>query len=282
MAFGSLYQVMSNVPKSVHGSSPWAEAYGREMKGLVRDYAARAPRSVQKSLGPSELGEPCDRQVVAKMAGVARDRNVNHVSDPWASVMGTAGHAWVEGMYNWDNVRRAEQGQEYRWIPETRVTPDPGPDPHPGTADLYDIPNSSLVDHKFLGDTSRQKLITHGPKRVYYVQLLLYRRGYQNLGFPVSRIVLVAWPRTRSSLDELYVWEKVPDAGDEALADEVLARTRDRQALAELVRGGLVDPMKVNATPGDDSCHWCALYRPQAAHDPSVWGCPGTLLNKKG
>lgn len=280
MTTGSIYEVMAGQPRSVHGNTPWAEAYGREQKYLVRDYAARSPRSLQRHLGPSELGEACDRQVVAKMSGVDRDRAVNHVSDPWASVMGTAGHAYVEGMYNWDNVRRAEQGQPFRWIPETRVTPDPGDDEHPGTADLYDTLNFSLVDHKFLGDTSRQKLIAHGPKRVYYVQLLLYRRGYVNLGFRVDRIVLLAWPRTKSSLDELYVWEHVPTQEDEDLVDQVLATTRDRQVLAELVKGGQLDVMSVNATPSDDSCHYCALYRPQAAR-ADVWGCPGTLLRRK-
>src|ERR1700722_13563414 len=86
---GSLRDVMMGVPKSSHGSDPWAEQYGREMKQLLRDYAARFPRSLQKHLGPSELGEKCDRQVVMKMAGLT---SVNTVSDPWASFMGTSGH----------------------------------------------------------------------------------------------------------------------------------------------------------------------------------------------
>lgn len=277
---GSLYDVMMSVPRSVHGNSPWAERYGNEQKQLVKDYAARSPRSLQRHLGPSELGEACDRQVVMKMAGLTA---TNHVSDPWASVMGTAGHAYVEGMYIWDNVRRAQNGQPYRWIPEQRVCPDPdphtrvaGPDSHPGTADLYDVANIALVDHKFLGDTSRQKLIAHGPKQVYFIQLLLYRRGYMNLGLPVNRIVLLAWPRTKSSLDELYVWEYTPTQDDENRVDEVLRRTALRQGVADMVRDGRVNIMDVPATPNDDSCHYCPLYRPQAYHDGS-YGCPGTL-----
>jgi hypothetical protein len=275
--FGSFRDVMMSVPKSVHGNTPWAEAYGREQRRLVSDYAARAPRSLQKHLGPSELGEECDRQVVFKMAGTLA--KTNNVSDPWASVMGTAGHAWVEGMYHWDNARRVSLGGVPRWIPEQRVTPDPGASPHPGTADLYDIPWQSLVDHKFLGDSSRAKLVSRGPKRVYKVQLLLYRRGYQVMGLRVDRIVLLAWPRTKSSLDELYVWEHVPTAEDEELVDDVLERTGARQAVAGMVRAGTVSIMDVPATPDDDSCHWCPLYRPQAAYDSS-YGCPGTLTRK--
>lgn len=278
MATGSLYNAMNDVPKSTHGNSPWAESYGRTMKQLVKDRASRADRSMQRHLGPSELGEECDRQVVMKMAALSK---TNNVSDPWASVMGTAGHAWVEEMYKWDNARLLENGAAARWIPEMKVTPDPGDDPHPGTADLYDANWKALVDHKFLGDTSRAKLIAKGPKRVYYVQLLLYRRGYQNLGLPVERIVLLAWPRTKSSLDDLYVWEHTPTEADEALVDEVIAQTKQRQAIAELVQAGHIGIMDVPPTPSDDSCMFCPLYRPQAAYDRTIYGCPGTLLNKR-
>ena len=277
----------TQVPKSVHGNDQWAEAYGREMAKMVKDYASRAPRSVQKHLGPSELGEECDRQVVMKMAGLTK---TNNVSDPWASVMGTAGHAYVEEMFRWDNARRVEEGSYVRWIPETRVTPDPiydinghtvpGPNSHPGTADLYDATNRALVDHKFLGDSSRQKLIAKGPKRVYYVQLLLYRRGFQYLGLPVDRIVLLAWPRTKSSLDELYVWEHTPTQADEDLVDSVLESTQHRQQVAELVKAGHINIMDVTPTPSDDGCHFCPLYRPQAAYDQR-YGCPGMALLKE-
>lgn len=286
----SLRDGMSQVSKSTHGNNSWAETYGRQMATLIKEYSAKAPRSVQKHLGPSELGSPCDRQVTGKMAGNSAAPRTNNVSDPWASIMGTAGHAYVEDMYKWDNQRRIETGTYPRWIPETRVTPDPvrlpdgsfipGADSHPGTADLYDAENRALVDHKFLGDTSRAKLIAKGPKRVYYVQLLLYRRGYQYLGLPVDRIVLLAWPRTKSSLDELYVWTHVPDDADEKLVDQVLEDTRRRQELAELVKAGQLSLMDVPATPSADDCMFCPFFRPQAAYD-SKWGCPGTMTGKK-
>lgn len=264
---------MTSSPRTTSGSSHWAETYGQELKGIIKRYAARAPRSVQKSLGPSELGEECDRQVIAKMSA---QKHTNNVGDPWPSVMGTAGHAYVEGAFQWDNT-----DQQYaRWITESRVTPDPGDDPHPGTADLYDAYNRALVDHKFLGQPSRAKLISHGPKRVYYVQLLLYRRGFMNLGLPVDRIVLVAWPRTTSSLDDLYIWEHTPTAEDDALVDEVLERTQVRQYLAQQVIAKRLKIMDITPTPSDDACYFCPLYRPQAAYD-NAYGCPGTLLLKK-
>jgi hypothetical protein len=263
---------MTSAPKSTAGNTHWAEQYGHELKGIVKRYAARAPRSVQKSLGPSELGEICDRQVVAKMAGSA---HTNNVGDPWASIMGTAGHAYMEDCFQWDNADQQYQ----RWLTETRVTPDPGPDPHPGTADLYDAYLQALVDWKFLGDSSMAKLRAHGPKRTYYVQLLLYALGYRNLGLPVKRIILVAWPRTKSSMDEVYVWEHTPTAEDDQLIRDVLDQTAARQAVAALVRNKQLSIMDVKATPSDDSCYFCHLYRPQSAYD-GKFGCAGTLLKK--
>jgi len=271
----------AQVTKSVHGNNASAEAYGRLLAQVVKEHSVRrGSRSDQRYLGPSELGEECSRQVVGKMANMDHTAHTNHVTDGWASIVGTAIHAHLEEAYTWDNHRLAAQGNPVRWLTELRVTPDPGDDSHPGTADLYDTYTRSLVDHKCLGDSSRQKLIAKGPKRVYYVQLLLYRRGYQNLGLPVDKIVLVAWPRTKSSLDELYVWEHTPTQADEDLVDQVLAQTSERQALAGLVRDGFLNFMDITPAPSDDSCMFCPFYRPQAAYD-NRHGCAGTALLKK-
>jgi hypothetical protein len=50
------------------------------------EHAARAPRTLQQHLGPSELGVECDRQVAGKMAALPA---TNHVVDPWPSMVGT-------------------------------------------------------------------------------------------------------------------------------------------------------------------------------------------------
>jgi hypothetical protein len=264
---------MAAAPHSTGASDAWAAGYAAELKGVVTRYAARMPRSVQKHLGPSELGHPCDRQVVAKMADA---KVTNHVADPWASIMGTAGHAFVAGAFEWDNAHN----DYLRWLVEQRVTPDPGPYPHPGTADLYDAHERALVDHKFQGDSTRARLKSQGPPRHYLVQVLLYRRGYLNIGFPVDRVVIASWPRTKSTLDDLYVWSHVPTAADEQLVDDILVQTAFRQQVAAQVRAGRINLMDVPAVPEDTECYFCSVYRPQAAYD-GQYGCPGTLLEKK-
>jgi hypothetical protein len=264
---------LASTPQSASASDSWAERYGRELRGIVTRYAGRLPRQVQQHLGPSELGHECDRSVVAKMAGC---KVTNHVSDPWPSIQGTALHSFFADAFNWDN----DHNGYLRWLTEARVTPDPGPGAHPGTADLYDIATRSVVDWKFQGDSTRARLRSLGPPRHYYVQILLYRLGYLNLGFPVDRVVIVSVPRTRSTLDEVYVWSHVPTAEDDQLVREVLVQTAFRQEAAQAVRDGRLSIMDIPAKPDDSECFWCGLYRPQAAYD-GLYGCPGTLSERR-
>src|SRR5690349_1123871 len=173
---------MSAAPKSDTGSSPWATRYAAELKRVFLEHAARAPRTLQQHLGPSEIGVQCDRQVVGKMAALPA---TNHVVDPWPSIVGTACHAWAEEAFSGDNLRSGV----LRWVPEQKVTPHPD---HPGTADLYDAVEQAVVDHKFLGESSMAK-VRKDPPRKYVVQLLLYGLGYYRLGLPVKRVVLAAY-----------------------------------------------------------------------------------------
>lgn len=264
---------MANAPRGVSASDLWAEQYAADLKGIVTRHAALAPRSVQPHLGPSELGAVCDRMVVGKMAGA---RRTNHVADPWASIVGTAVHAYLAQAFEWDNAHNSY----LRWLTEARVTPDPGPGAHPGTADLYDTYAKVVCDHKVQGESTRAKLRRDGPPRHYYVQLLLYRRGYMNLGLPVERVAIVSWPRTKSSMDEMYVWSHVPTAEDDRLVEGVFTQTRYRELAATAVRDGRLSLMDIPAVPEDDVCYFCPFYRPQAAYD-DMYGCPGTLMRDK-
>lgn len=247
--------------------------YALELRRLVTEQAARAPRSLQEHLGPSELGQPCDRQVVGKMAGLP---HTNHVSDPWPSIMGTAGHLWMDAAFREIDARLQATTGRRRFLPEARVWPD---DLHPGTADLYDAELRAVVDHKFLGETSMVKLRKGTPPPWYFFQLLLYRRGYLRLGLPVDHVAIAAWPRTGSSLAGLYVWLHTPTAEDEAAVDALLARTAVRYQLAEQVAAGRLGLMQIPASADDDACYFCPFYRPESAYDNGA-GCPGARLPK--
>lgn len=254
----------SRRPKPVNGNTPWAGRYAAELRQVITSHASRSARTLQKALGPSELGEECHRAVVGKMAGIGR---TNHVSDPWPSIVGTAVHAWLEEAFSAENVR---QGLT-RWLTETRVTPLPLP--NSGTGDLYDGAERAVVDWKNLGKTTLDKLRRHGPPRKYRVQLKLYGLGFFHLGLPVERIVIAALPRTESTLDGMYVWEE-PWALDDPELAQTFKETGLRTRLAEQVVAGHLDWMTVPAVPSDDGCYFCPYYRPEATDGGS--GCPGT------
>jgi hypothetical protein len=251
------------------GNTPWAAQYAAELREIVTRYAERAPRNVQRHLGPSEIGHVCDRQVAGKLAGLPR---TNHVTDPWASIMGVAGHAWMEGCLSWAN------GDGPRFLTEFRVTPSIEGlrvfEGHPGTGDGYDHKHRAVIDHKFLGKTTMAKLQRQGPPRHYWVQFLLYWLGFLALGLPVERIALLAWPRTSSTIADLYVWEhEVGEAQIAYLRDDIAPElARRKQWAAALLTG----TAQLSDVPMDaaDECKWRPFSPPQSARDGGP-GCPG-------
>ena len=278
---------LAAAPKSVSGSSPWASRYAVELRRVLHEHAARAPRTLQQHLGPSEIGVECDRQVVGKLAALPA---TNHVSDPWPPMRGTALHAYAEEAFRGDNERRG-----LRWVTEQKVTPHPE---HPGTADLYDGWEQAVVDHKFLGASSMDKIrrivdaLTWLQRagfwpRKYLVQLLFYGLGYWNLGLPVRRVVLAAYPATAASLDGMYVADLEfaapgPDGTLQILPDVlellglVFDQTAHRKVLAQQLLSGQIGFLDVPVAPDDSECYFCPFYRPQAARDGGT-GCPGTV-----
>lgn len=260
-------------PAPTSGNTPWAAEQARRLTDIVQRYSARRPRNLQRHLGPSELGVECDRQVVGKLIG---EPATNHVTDPWPSFMGTAGHAEMEEVFGWEN----SQIGGVRYFTERRVTPPPPLDGHPGTADLYDGLEYAVLDHKFLGRTSMQKVrSTAGPPRKYRAQLGTYGLGYMREGFRVDRVALIAWPRTGSSLHELYVWEQPMDAAMAMLLREVAADTERRKWYANMISARpeveqSAHLEQVPRTPSHDECYFCPFYRPSATDGI---GCPGTV-----
>lgn len=246
------------------GNTPWAHAYAMGIKELVRRQAARAPRSQQVHIGPSELGVACDRQVVGKLLG---EQKTNHVTDPWPSVVGTAVHAWLADAFTADDPRR--------WMTEHRVTPHPD---HAGTGDLYDTVTFTVGDHKVLGESSLAKVQrAEGPPRKYQRQLFLYGLGFLRAGYRVDRVALLAYPRTRSTLDGLYVWEAPFDGNAVAALADTFIETARRKQQAQAVRSGQLHIADVPREPSHDECYFCPFYRPGSAHDGSGVGCPGTV-----
>lgn len=256
---------------ATQGNTPWAAAAARRSADILRRYSARRPRNLQRHLGPSELAVECDRQVVGKLVG---EEITNHVTDPWPSFVGTAGHAELDKMFAWENTQLGT----VRYHPERRVRPGNPGDPfhdHPGTADLYDAWEFCVEDHKWLGSTSMAKVKRpEGPPRKYQGQLGIYGLGYMREGLRVDRVAILAWPRTSSWLHDLYVWERPMDGSMAALLTDVMIDTQRRKWQAQEVAAGVIPLQAVPRSPSHDECYFCPFYRP---NQNDGIGCPGTV-----
>lgn len=265
------YWASQRRPPPPSGNTHLASQVAAEYREIVKKHAAYQPRSLQKFLGPSELGSPCDRQVAGKMAGLP---GTNHTVDPWPSLVGTWCHEGMAECFTAENHREGVK----RFLAETRVAGHPN---HPGTSDLYDWNYRAVVDHKFLGESTHAKIRRAGsdPPRKYIVQILMYGEGFRRLGFRVDRVMLAAWPRTGSKLAGLYVWERPHTADDIELLQEVYRQTDNRYVWATRLATGQCTLNDIPMTPDDDECYFCPFFRAQSAHDGGP-GCPGNRIDK--
>jgi hypothetical protein len=261
-----------------NGNTAWAQRYAQDLKEIVLAYADRLPRNVQRHLGPSELGHHCDRQLVGKMAGIVFHSGGNRLHDSWPSIVGTAIHSFLDDAFTW----AAQQPKwQARWLAETRVTPDPGAvQPHPGTADLFDTLTGVLGDHKCQSEAVQTRLRRGGLPYHYYIQMLLYALGYMHKGYNVQRIVLISWPRTKSSLSDMYVHEQLVTVEDLREVEEVLNKTVVREKLAKYVAAGEMSFWDIPMTPSTEDCQYCPFFNPAALREGTSAGCPGTSLHR--
>jgi hypothetical protein len=228
-----------------------------ELRQILIDFEANRPRSMQKELGPSELGTPCQQQIARKLAGAPR----RPITEPtWAPFQGTAVHASMEDVVAFWNT---QLGRE-RWLAEDRLVVDPGPGHYPsieGNGDAFDLDHNMVVDWKHVGTTALKKLRT--AKRMgkpprdqvsqdYRIQAHLYGLGHANKGRPVQHVRLVLLARS---------WKY----DDSDVVDQV-ARITDGSWHHDAITN-------VTPNPSQDACHWCPFMR---AGQPSDWhGCAG-------
>lgn len=245
-----------------------------ELRQVLIDFEAQRPRSMQKELGPSELGTPCQQQIARKLARAPR----RPITEPtWAPFQGTAVHASMEDVVAFWN---AQLGRE-RWLAEDRLTVDPGPGHYPaveGNGDAFDLDHHMVVDWKHVGTTALKKLRTakrmgKPPKeqvsQEYRLQAHLYGLGHANKGRRVEHVRLVLLARSWQ-YDDSDEWT---EPYNEALATWAIERywkVVDRLADLDLT----ADPDAIATIPATTTaCGFCPFKR---GGQPSDWhGCAG-------
>ncbi len=234
--------------------------FKREIIQIVRGYDASRPRSLQKHLGPSEIGSGCDRQLAYKLA---HRPEVNETADPWFPVIGTAVHAWLGDAVMWYNSHLGRD-KNPRFLVENKVKIQSRQSGYntSGHTDVYDVDNRRVIDWKIVGTTTMRKVTKDGSPQQYRVQGCTYGEGWVQAGFEVSEILICYLPRS-NFLDKLMI-DVVPFQPE--LAHDALARV----GRIEKLLGLGMQPEQFNA---DDCTIWCPFYRPHV--QLGATSCPG-------
>ncbi len=218
---------------------------------MVRRANAMHPRSLQVAIGPSEVGNPCDRS----LGFAVRDRDGESLpvggdsSDPVPAIVGTSVHAWLENAAHNDNfIEKSLTGMD-RWKPERSLNMEVNGYGLSGSCDLYDADTSTVIDWKVVGPTSFRKYEREELPTQYRVQVQLYGLGYHQLGYEVKNVAIAVLPRN-GPLRDLNL---ISFPFDQALAEAALMRL---QLIDEAN-----DWQGQKAKPSSDHCRWCPVPR---------------------
>lgn len=236
-------------------------------------YEAGRPRTVQTTLGPSELGTPCPRQIAMKLAGVQRHERAL----PWSAMCGTAVHDLMEKVLTAENERLGRP----RWVLEQKVQLD---DELTGHGDAYDTDHALVVDWKYTGITARRKAARKTVPNAelvsteYRTQAHLYGLGHRNAGRPVRYVRLVLLARSHDFTESV---EWTEEYREDIALDAMTRFYAIRDKVAELDAARLPERLSwVDAEPGE-ACKWCPFRRPTppGGMDVDATGCIGDLAS---
>lgn len=231
----------------------------QELTEMVNWWARNYPRNKQITVGPSDLGTPCDRELGYRLAGIPPVQ----YSDPLPSIVGTATHAWMA-----EAVEKFEKEHGFkRYSVEMRVSP------HrviSGSTDLYGHERQLVLDWKFPGPDAFRDMRKQGFSARYRTQLNLYGLGHVRAGRPVRHVGIAAMSRSGSLRD---LWVKIEPYDEQVALDAIDRMFRigniidEARILDEPSRWSMIDP-----TPSR-LCGYCRMYRTGGPADGT--GCPG-------
>lgn len=236
-------------PLATAGYDPIAAILADAIREAIWTGEATSKRSLQKSIGFSELGQSCDRRLAHKLTGTPAS---NH-PDPLKAIVGTGGHLILADYFTrldaGTNRYLVEQKVSYRGIN--------------GTVDLFDRRRKVAIDWKFKANSKIKRLKREGVANSnpgYVTQVQGYGAALASTGEDVEEVALAFIP-VDGLLSDIYVWRAPLDTTP---VDEAIARL-------DLING----PDKAKATVGP-LCPWCPYYRPGFTGDLTV-ACGGDL-----
>ncbi|PYG00188.1 hypothetical protein SAMN05216184_104127 [Georgenia satyanarayanai] len=252
----------------------------RELRQTIEHEIVNQPRSLQKRIGPSELGTPCDHCLAAKLAGWTRtDDGV-----PWLPYVGTAMHAQLEELFiRSENDRNAVHTTGRRYLAEQPVMVGHiGGEEIWGSTDLLDLHVGMTVDWKLVGVTTL-RAAKRGPSPVYRTQADLYAKGWNDAGIRVDHVAIAYLPRNAVSLNDA-IWWTAPH--DRARAEAALERANRLHTNLTALASISVEARDawITALPRDPGCHDCSRFPdgagiPKPGHRPPGDDLAGLLIS---
>lgn len=217
--------------------------------GVIKDGITRHPRSLQKRIGPSEIGRPCDRWILHKLNGDGEpDRG-----PAWKPAVGTAVHDQLERWFDAAN-RHGGEVDRTEWITEWEVNVGKiGGTDTTGHSDLFHVPTGTVIDHKIIGPKQLAKYRLHGPSQQYRVQAHLYGKGFtDDGGWGPCRTVAIAFLPRDGELSGAYFWS---EPYDPHLAAEAMTRANRLHTMLTVV--GIDAALAASPLCDDQWCTWC-------------------------
>jgi hypothetical protein len=213
------------------------EAWARD---IILDHELNRPRSRQNAIGPSGVGEKCDRRIAMQLAGVTPV----HFADPLKAWVGTGAHLML------DEAVSLRDRQVGRYLTEHPVTYRG----IPGSVDVFDRITGRVGDWKSKELAKIKRLRKKGVMdEGYRIQQNIYAAGLIAQGEVVNEVALIYIP-TNGELADIYVQIEPVDI---ELADRAIDRIEAIEAA--LLEGKPAEEFRPTTSA---LCGWCPFHNP--------------------
>lgn len=239
-----------------------SDAITAMVQDAVVDFSQNAPRSLQREIGPSEIGHPCRRHLAYKLVDWP---TCNNGQDPLPSMVGTGAHRMMDDVFAFKNEKLGRE----RFIMDRELTIRPGLTGH---GDCFDTDTGFVLDWKFPGTEPMREYRKNIIGQTYRVQLHTYGLGWENAGYTVRGVADVFFSRGGNLLGkfgahtfyETFDRQVALDALDTLDKVSAIATALDVDTYPERFE-------LIPATP--DHCDWCPWHKPKSVD--LALGCPG-------
>ena len=261
----STQQTAAELP-DIHDPNAGVEQLVADLDAAIEHGIRTQPRSLQRRIGPSEMGIPCDLRIAYRLLGTPECNPVVRRL-PWKPFVGTAMHAAIATIAESANMADPSYDQAGpRYLIEHRVPiAQVGGEDIDGSCDLYDRLTATVLDWKIVGGAQLRRYKADGPGEQYRTQVHLYGYGWRRRGYPVRHVAIYFLPRDQE-WSQRHIWS---EPYDEQIALDTITRVQGIAALASTLGAGALPLMQRRGS----WCQFCPWHKPGSA-DLSG-GCPG-------